>query len=1007
MRMGRVVSLGTAAFICTVLGVLHTTSPGLGAEAVEGEAAPVARDAPFKRLAGEVVRSAGIHVGLVVHLNVTDGRLSAALAECGEFVVHGVAPTAETAQKARQYLHSRGLHGTVSVEHGDLSRLPYVENLVNLVVVEDFTDAQKKGLSLEEVMRVLCPRGTAWLGEKDAPAKVVRKERPPEMDEWTHWLHDPGCTNLSSDALVGPGARLQWMDGPNWLTAGHVTELFAGGRAFNVMGVRRGPDEADCVLIARDAFNGMVLWKRVLATGRSRYSPHVVVAAGERVFALLKKEKDESLVALDAATGEVVRTYDLGMSPRSVLYLDGRLIVAAEKAICSVDAGTGELKWRVAAPENAAFRFTTPLDYSQYPHLVSGDGRLFVFVEDAPEPPYSLVCYDAATGEEKWRRKHPGELLKCYMGVLALVDQPTTFSFKTKTLGTIHGVSTEDGRGLWKHENIVGLHSDANAACTGGLFWLNADGKGLVGLDPATGSERKRLKIQMTGYCGYVRTTERHFIGVFSRFVSTETGESFDAGCYKNACGVGQVPANGMVYTFPIACACCPYLRGFLAMAPAAAEQPAEAPEIERLEKGPAYGVEPKRPTAGVPPTWSTFRHDPQRSGSTAEAIPHDLKPLWSQTVTDSERTPYGKSMTPPVVAEGKVFVAAPDAHQVCALDAKTGEVRWRFLLDGRVEVPPTIHEGLCLFGANDGWVYCLRAADGEVVWRFRAAPAGRRILVRGRLESPWPVPGVLMTGGVAYFAAGRHARGPEGISLYALEPATGKLLWRKHLQRIRSWKDSFIVNDLLVADGRSLFMSIWRYDPGTGESSGNWRDVPYLRGGSGLYGGGCAVLPFGLLYDRRADPWLTFPWPYRGVHGTHGPWSEPTYWNYRGARGLMLAFTGDTVFGVLSGKSTSAPWQLFARRPDAARPADGAPLWSVSVPPRSVQAILPAGPTLFVAGVEGEHGGKLTLYSTDNGEKLGELGFSDVPVFDGMAAADGRLYVCTENGRAFCFGRK
>ena len=43
----------------------------------------------------------------------------------------------------------------------------------------------------------------------------------------------------------------------------------------------------------------------------------------------------------------------------------------------------------------------------------------------------------------------------------------------------------------------------------------------------------------------------------------------------------------------------------------------------------------------------------------------------------------------------------------------------------GRIDTPPTIADGLCLFGSHDGWVYCLRAADGRLAWRFRAAPFG------------------------------------------------------------------------------------------------------------------------------------------------------------------------------------------------------------------------------------------------------------------------------------------
>ena len=798
------------------------------------------------------------------------------------------------------------------------------------------------------------------------------------------------------------------------------------------------------MLIARDAYNGIVLWQRELAADRQRYSPRVVVAVGDRVFAVIRAKEGTPLVALDAANGQEVKTYDVGISPLSVLYLGGNLILAAEKEICSVNAETGKVNWRTAAPKNTTYRFQAALDYGQYPHVVSGDGRLFVFVKDAAAPPYSLVCYDAATGGELWRKRYPGELLKYYEGVLALLDQPIKFSYKKATRGTIHGISTRDGRSLWVRGNVEPLHSDAAVFCSAGLLWVNDAGIGLVGLDPATGSERKQLKTRMTGHCGYVRTTEQYFIGVFSRFVSNETGESFDAGCYKNACGVGQVPANGLVYTFPIACSCCPYLRGFLAFAPTdeapkGVERPGTLRELlgvtpapaegaddtatkepDRLEKGRAYGVQPKPEAADAGTEWATFRHDNRRSGSTAGTLSPEMKLLWSRSVTDQERTPYGRSMTPPVVAEGAVFVAAPDAHHVCALDAATGRVRWRYLLDGRVEAPPTVYCGLCLFGANDGWVYCLRANDGELVWRFRAAPQEHRFMACDRLESPWPVPGVLVEQGVAYFAAGRHARSHDGIALYALDPFTGKMLWRKSLRKVRSWTGGFMVNDLLVSNGKSVFMSIWRYDPKTGEQNGNWKDEKYLRSGSGRYGGGCAVLPFGLLYDRKEGPALTFPWPYQGVHGSHGPWSQPTYWHYRGVEGLLLVFTDERVFGVVPEKPRGqVPWQIFAKRPDdSIRPVGDeggkqpksafAPVWSVTVRPKSVQALLSAGPTLFAAGSGNDPTrGALWAYSARDGKRLGELRFGDVPVFDGLAAAHGRLYVSSEGGKVFCFGGK
>ena len=34
----------------------------------------------------------------------------------------------------------------------------------------------------------------------------------------------------------------------------------------------------------------------------------------------------------------------------------------------------------------------------------------------------------------------------------------------------------------------------------------------------------------------------------------------------------------------------------------------------------------------------------------------------------------------------------------------------------------------MVLFGSKDGYAYCLRASDGQLVWRFLAAPTDRRI---------------------------------------------------------------------------------------------------------------------------------------------------------------------------------------------------------------------------------------------------------------------------------------
>jgi outer membrane protein assembly factor BamB len=370
------------------------------------------------------------------------------------------------------------------------------------------------------------------------------------------------------------------------------------------------------------------------------------------------------------------------------------------------------------------------------------------------------------------------------------------------------------------------------------------------------------------------------------------------------------------------------------------------------------------------------------------------LRLIWSETVTDQERTLHGKTVAPPVVAQGMVFVAAPDAHHVSALDADSGRLRWRFLLGGRVEAPPTIFKGLCLLGANDGWVYCLRAADGELLWRFRAAPREQRIMAYGRLESPWPVPGVLVESDIAYFAAGRHGRGDEGIYLYAVDPFMGKVLWEKCWRNIDFWDSGFMVNDVLVSNGKSIFMSLWMYDPGTGEKNGKWQGEQYLRSGTGNQK--VAVMSQGFLYDRKDGVWLER--------------YDATYWYCRGASALLLAFTDDRIFGITTDRKMRPDFELFAKRcGDAADPEKDAPLWSTRVP-AGTQALLPAGSTLFVAGPGDKanpKGGMLWSYSVADGSKLSELRFGDAPVFDGLAAANGRLYLSTQGGKILCFGGK
>jgi outer membrane protein assembly factor BamB len=157
--------------------------------------------------------------------------------------------------------------------------------------------------------------------------------------------------------------------------------------------------------------------------------------------------------------------------------------------------------------------------------------------------------------------------------------------------------------------------------------------------------------------------------------------------------------------------------------------------------------------------------------------LPERLANSWTAQI--------GGRLTQPVIAAGTLVISSIDQHAVYAFDAASGQPLWSRTVGGRVDSPPTIYDGrLCLFGSADGYVYCLRLSDGELVWRFLAAAAARRTVVWGRLESIWPVHGsVLVMNDVVYVSAGRSTWFDRGIDLYGQDPETGEVMHHCHFE--------------------------------------------------------------------------------------------------------------------------------------------------------------------------------------------------------------------------------
>lgn len=55
----------------------------------------------------------------------------------------------------------------------------------------------------------------------------------------------------------------------------------------------------------------------------------------------------------------------------------------------------------------------------------------------------------------------------------------------------------------------------------------------------------------------------------------------------------------------------------------------------------------------------------------------------------------------------------------------------------------------------------------------------------------------------------------------------------------------------------------------------------------------------------------------------------------------------------------------------------------------------------------EGRKGGVLVVFNAADGEKLSEYKLDAPPVWDGMAATDGRLFISTMDGKVVCLSGK
>lgn len=759
----------------------------------------------------------GVTRGLCVVLGDKRCEHALELARDSELLIYVQLRRAEDLEPARKIVDEAGLYGTrIFIEQGPLTRIGLADNLADAVIVLFKIPKDVEA----EVLRILRPQGKAFL-ESD---KVLVKPIPEGVDDWTHPYHGPDNNTQSEDKVILAPYLTQFLAEPRYAPLPQVA-VSSEGRMFKAFGHVAFKDREEPFLnklVAFNGYNGTILWQSDLTEGVMIHR-NTMIATPETLYV----GDDKSCKLIDTVTGnlkdKIIPPVDRagGTFWKWMALEDGVLYALMGEQeqrdptrrwrrdlhgwpwnpiskgfnqpkhpwgfgrnVLAIDPKTKVVLW--------SHRETEPIDSRA---MCMKNGRIYIFRFGT-----YLACLNAKNGDVIWRKTpdNAKALFKSLGSYLKRQDWRTNWRttcylkcsddalyFAGPQVGKLLAVSTKDGSVLW--ENLYSnyqlvIRDDALYALSGQI-----DQHPSKKFDPLTGEELARIDQARRACTRPNGSADAIFFRASGGSVRLDlaTDKPQWISPMRPQCHDGVTIANGLLYWWPSVCDCQLSIYGITCLGPAGDfDFSPKATVKKRLEKG-------KGDSSNVASLsesdadWPTFRADNKGRATTKAVIPDKVASLW-QVTPDVTFAPAMPLPTAPVTAGGLVFIGGPDGI-VRALDAATGQVRWKAYTGGAIRIPPTIWKGRAFVGSGDGYVYAFEAKTGRLLWRFRAAPAQRKIPVYGSFLSTWPVSsGVLVEDGVAYVAAG--IINYDGTYVFALDAETGQIKWQNnssgHLDR-------------------------------------------------------------------------------------------------------------------------------------------------------------------------------------------------------------------------------
>ncbi len=407
---------------------------------------------------------------------------------------------------------------------------------------------------------------------------------------------------------------------------------------------------------------------------------------------------------------------------------------------------------------------------------------------------------------------------------------------------------------------------------------------------------------------------------------------------------------------------------------------------------------------------WPQWRNDVGHGASSSEELSQDLQLQWVRQMPrpraawpiSQHKLQFDLSYEPVVLGK-LIFVPSMVRDNVTAFDTETGQEIWRFYTGGPVRFAPVGWDERLFIVSDDGYLYCLDAKDGTLLWQFRGGPSEYKVLGNERLISMWPARGApVVHEGTIYFAASIWPF--MGTFIHALDAASGKVIWTNSgsasdfiLQPHTSPAFAGVApqgymsiseDKLLVASGRSVPAV---YDRHTGECL--YFNADTKRGGYEVY-----VSNGWFLNDDRLCQVSDggYVWP-----------STATVLD-----GHAMYSTNET--GLIRAESLTLTWrEVRDRKGKTKKLAEFKTLWKRQGDPLLKKIFIKAGSRLYAGGKNGLIAAiDIPSEKAEVGKRGAKSPKADVSwsmQIEGepwtMLAADNKLFVVTVQGSIYCFG--